>query len=216
LIVGVALPLASAGCASVELTQEIFAKRQVEVDEHFLKVETDVRDQGDRIDRAEVRVGQLDRKLAETRQLARNVGVQPPPPVMARATPPEPPAPRPAPDRTPRAVRTLVAVVHVPFGFDRADLDAGAEAALTTVLKELRENTALTLDLEGSTDNAGRADYNIRLSQRRVEAVKRWLVAHGVERTRIVGSTARGVAAGASVKEELKRRVMVKLMSSGE
>jgi outer membrane protein OmpA-like peptidoglycan-associated protein len=116
----------------------------------------------------------------------------------------------------PRAVRTLVAVIHVPFGFDRADLDPKAEVALAAILKELRENPAVTIDLEGSTDSVGRLDYNVRLSERRVEAVKRWLVGHGVDRARVIGSTARGPLANGPIAEPVKRRVMVKLMTSSE
>ena len=52
----------------------------------------------------------------------------------------------------------------------------------------------------------------MKLSQRRVEVVKRWLVGKGIEPHRIVGATARGPLSDASVKDTLKRRVMVKLM----
>jgi outer membrane protein OmpA-like peptidoglycan-associated protein len=54
------------------------------------------------------------------------------------------------------------------------------------------------------------------LSQRRVEAVRRWLLGHGIERARIVSATARGPLASVAVKDDLKRRVMVKLMSASE
>ena len=139
LIVGAALSLVGTGCASVEWTEELFAKRQVEVDERFQKVETDVRGQNDRIAQVEVHVAQLDNRLTETRELIRSVGTQAAPAVGARNSPPEARAPQPTPDRVPRAARTLVAVVHVPFGFDRADLDLGAEATVVTILKELRD-----------------------------------------------------------------------------
>jgi outer membrane protein OmpA-like peptidoglycan-associated protein len=95
---------------------------------------------------------------------------------------------------------------------DSADLDASAEAALTAIVKELRDSPHVTLDLEGATDPVGRLDYNIKLSQRRVEVVKRWLVDKGIAPNRIVGATARGPLSDASVKNNLKRRVMVKLM----
>ena len=58
-----ALSIFSAGCATAEWTEDLFAKRQVEVDARFVKVETDVRDQGGRIDRVEVRVANLDTRL---------------------------------------------------------------------------------------------------------------------------------------------------------
>jgi len=49
-----------------------------------------------------------------------------------------------------------------------------------------------------------------------VESVRRWLLSHGVERTRIVGSMGRGPLVNASLNEGVKRRVMIKLMSSVE
>jgi len=213
-VVLAALSLGSAGCATVDWTEDLFAKRQVEVDDHFTKVETEVRQQGQRIDQVEVRVAKLDERLTETRGLVQGASV--PAPSVARATTPATAAARPTTDRPSGPARTLVTVVHVPFGFDRADLDAAAEAALAPILKEMRSSARLTIDLEGATDAAGGLDYNLKLSQRRVEAVRRWLVGHGVDRARIVGSTARGPLVNAPVKDDLKRRVTVKLMSVGE
>lgn len=140
-------------------------------------------------------------------------------PVVAQA-----PGPRPgdAPPRTARAIpgdaaaRILVGVVHVRFGFDRADLDDSAEAALAEIVNELREDGRLTIDLEGATDPAGGREYNIGLSRRRVEAVTRWLVARGVDPGRIVVSTARGPLLDDSLTDDAKRRVMVKLMTTPE
>jgi outer membrane protein OmpA-like peptidoglycan-associated protein len=39
----------------------------------------------------------------------------------------------------------------------------------------------LVVDLEGYTDSTGDAAYNVQLSQRRVEAVRRFLAEKGVE-----------------------------------
>jgi outer membrane protein OmpA-like peptidoglycan-associated protein len=213
-IVVATLLLGSAGCATVHWTEELFAKRQVEVDDHFAKVETEVRQQGQRIEQVEVRIAKLDDRVTETREQVRGAGAGGPPlarPTMATTT-----APRPTTDLPLRPTRTLVTVVHVPFGFDRADLDPAAEAALAPILKELRRNAGLTIDLEGATDAVGGLDYNVKLSQRRVETVRRWLVGHGVDRARIVGSTARGPLFNVAVQDDLKRRVTVKLMSVGE
>lgn len=116
-----------------------------------------------------------------------------------------------APASTPR--RTLVAVVHVRFRFGGADLDAAAEAALAAIVQELRDDPALTVDLDGTTDPVGTVDYNVRLSQRRVEAVQRWLLTNGVSPSRIVGSAGRGPLLDTSVEDDAKRRVAVKLMA---
>jgi outer membrane protein OmpA-like peptidoglycan-associated protein len=210
-----ALVVFGAGCATVEWTEDLFAKRRVEVDTRFDKVETGVREQGERIDRVEVHVASLDTRLSETRDLVRTA--LPPAPTAGPARP-APAEMRPTATAADRAVRgrTLIGVVHVPFGFDRADLEPGAEAALAAIAKELREHPSMTIDLEGTTDAVGRLDYNLRLSQRRVEAVTRWLTARGVDRSRIVGAKGRGPVVNTAVKDDVKRRVMVKLMTSAE
>jgi outer membrane protein OmpA-like peptidoglycan-associated protein len=214
-----------AGCATQEWTQTLFAKRQVEVDQRFAKVETEVREQRDRIDGVEVRVNHLDTQLTETRSLLRGLAAHAPSRVGgseaqapgSRAAPSTTPEEQPArsiPER-PRPGHTLVSIFHVHFGFDRADVDARAAAALTAVLEELRDNPNITIALEGTTDTVGRLDYNMRLSQRRVEMVKRFLVDNGVDQARIVSSTGRGPLTDESVKNDVKRRVMVKMISPG-
>jgi outer membrane protein OmpA-like peptidoglycan-associated protein len=207
----VTLSILCTGCvATHEWTHELFAKREAQVDERFVKVETGVREQGERIERVESRVTELGSGLAETREIVNVAVTQRTYSAAVRnsapvATPPAPPA-----------ARTLVGVINVPFAFDRADLDPSAEAALSAIVKEVRESPQVTLDLEGATDPVGRLDYNIKLSQRRVEVVKRWLVDKGVAPGRIVAATARGPVSDASIKNDLKRRVMVKLMRSGD
>lgn len=193
------LVLSAAGCATEEWTTSLLSKRQVEVDERFTE-------HGQRIERVEGRVATLEVGLTETRDDVRHaLAMRPGLPVRKLPT-------LSTPDRAAASSRTLVAVVHVLFGFDRADLDTNAQAALESIVKQLREHPAITLDLEGATDAVGKMDYNVRLSQRRIAAVERWLADRGVERTRIVGTTSRGPLPDRSVKDSVKRRVMVKIM----
>ena len=205
-----ALALFGAGCATVDWTEGLFAKQRVEVDTRFGEVETGLREHGERIDRVEVRVATLDTRISETRDLVRTAIPQAPTAVPARKRPTAT-----APDWAARG-RTLIGVIHVPFGFDSAELKLGAEVALGSIEKELREHPTMTIDLEGTTDTVGSLDYNLRLSQRRVEAVMRWLTAKGVDRNRIVGTKGRGPVVSTSLKDDAKRRVMVKLMTSAE
>ncbi len=82
------LAISGAGCAGVEWTEQMFAKRQVEVDERFVKVETGVQQQGARIDRVEVQVAKIDSRLTETQDLVRGTGVTvSQPPSQAQAPP---------------------------------------------------------------------------------------------------------------------------------
>jgi outer membrane protein OmpA-like peptidoglycan-associated protein len=51
----------------------------------------------------------------------------------------------------------------------------------------LQENPGMYIELEGHTDNKGDAETLLKLSQDRVEAVKAYIVAHGIDGVRITG-----------------------------
>jgi outer membrane protein OmpA-like peptidoglycan-associated protein len=72
------------------------------------------------------------------------------------------------------------------------------------------------VDLEGYTDPTGTRDYNIGLSQRRVEAVRRYLIEQGAEMPRVnsVGMGPLTAAKGEDVAKQ--RRVTLKLMIAAE
>ena len=79
---------------------------------------------------------------------------------------------------------------HVPlygitFDFNKATLRADSEGSLQRILTVLQGDAALALEVQGHTDNVGGDDYNLKLSQERADAVKTWLVGHGVPATRI-------------------------------
>lgn len=84
-----------------------------------------------------------------------------------------------------RYKRELVKTVVISFRFGKWELDAAGQLALVGVVKELKENPNLGVDLVGHTDSAGSALYNLELSQRRVEAVRRFLAGKGVDLQRI-------------------------------
>jgi outer membrane protein OmpA-like peptidoglycan-associated protein len=69
------------------------------------------------------------------------------------------------------------AVVHeIHFGFNSAEILPGSEVVLNQIAKVLQENPKMELIIEGHTDNVGGAKFNLELSRKRAEAVKRWLV----------------------------------------
>lgn len=190
--IAIALSLWGAGCIATEKwTRDLVRKREAHIEDRVVNVETRVREQRDRLEKVEVRVTEL-----ESRSDRRAATTQKESSAATRST----------------ARRTLVAVIQVPFAFDRADLDPRAEVALATIVAELRDSPQMTIDLEGTTDPVGSLEYNVKLSQRRVEAVKRGLVEKGVEPERIISSAARGPLVNSSLNNKLKRRVMVKLM----
>lgn len=110
-----------------------------------------------------------------------------------------------------RYKRDLVETLHVQFAFDRSDLSDGAQTALLQVTKELKENPLLSVDLEGYTDPTGPREYNVGLSQRRVESVRRFLVGNGADLSRI-HAVGLGPLQGKGEQAALQRRVTVRLM----
>ena len=110
-----------------------------------------------------------------------------------------------------RYKRDLVETLHVQFAFDRSDLSDGAQTALLQVTKELKQNPQLSVDLEGYTDPTGPREYNVGLSQRRVESVRRFLIGNGADLSRI-HSVGLGALQQGTEKPALQRRVTVRLM----
>jgi len=61
------------------------------------------------------------------------------------------------------------------FKFDSANLTDEGKAALDEVAAAVTTSNDTILVLEGHTDSTGDKTYNIRLGERRIEAVKRYL-----------------------------------------
>ena len=119
------------------------------------------------------------------------------------------PTPEPEPAEPP-----LMRFQDVLFDFDRSNLRPEADAILAPVLEMLQRDPSLSVDIEGHADWMGSDDYNIRLSQRRAQAVVDWLVARGIARERLnaVGKGEREPIASNETAEgrQLNRRVEVR------
>jgi len=64
----------------------------------------------------------------------------------------------------------------IQFQFDSAMLDERYMGMLDDIASSLAQNPDAILVLAGRTDSAGSKDYNVKLGQRRVDAVKHYLV----------------------------------------
>jgi OOP family OmpA-OmpF porin len=216
-----ALVLAGAGCATKGYVREVVgqseAKTGTQIGEQASRIDDQgkrVAEQAGRVDAqakqlADVggRVGKLDTSVDEFGTIARTASTKADE-AMARADEVN--------ARVSRALDNryqwkLVETIHVQFGLDRAELTDAAQTALAELIKELAENPALRVDLEGYTDSVGSAQHNLQLSERRAEAVRRFLVAHGVELSRInwIGM---GEIKGPKADQAKNRRVTVRLM----
>ena len=61
------------------------------------------------------------------------------------------------------------------FGFDKADLTPESKQQLAGLITQAGSRTRYIVEVRGFTDTTGSADYNLRLSQRRADAVVREL-----------------------------------------
>ncbi len=71
------------------------------------------------------------------------------------------------------------------FAQGKSTIDPKSYAELDEVVQMMKENTKMEIQLEGHTDNIGSAKANLALSEQRVEAVKKYLVAKGIAKDRV-------------------------------
>ena len=76
---------------------------------------------------------------------------------------------------------------QISFATGSDEILPNSEPILFEVVDALLRNPGIELvETQGHTDNSGAHDLNMRLSQKRAEAVQRWLTQHGVEPTRLM------------------------------
>lgn len=101
-------------------------------------------------------------------------------------TPPPPPKPVPKPAPKPKPVAAKVTLAaDVLFDFDKAVLKAEGKSKLDDLANKVRGINLEVVIAIGHTDSIGSDAYNQKLSVRRAESVKAYLVSKGVEPNRI-------------------------------
>ncbi len=75
---------------------------------------------------------------------------------------------------------------NVYFDFDKWDIREDAIVALTGLLKEMKGNPKMKIEIAGHTDADGKDDYNMQLSQHRANSVVNWLVKNGISSKRLL------------------------------
>lgn len=106
-------------------------------------------------------------------------GAAPPPPPPAPA-PVAQPAAQPAPAAPPPAPAPVTRNFTVFFDWDSAQLTPDAQEVLKNVVENARQGNVTAIEVIGHADTSGPADYNQRLSVRRAEAVREYLIAQGM------------------------------------
>ncbi|MCB0384566.1 MAG: OmpA family protein [Bdellovibrionales bacterium] len=73
----------------------------------------------------------------------------------------------------------------VNFDYDQATLTASARKILSGNASWIKENSSLTIQIEGHCDSRGSIEYNLSLGERRAKAVKTYLVSLGIDGKRM-------------------------------
>jgi OOP family OmpA-OmpF porin len=113
---------------------------------------------------------------------------KPPPPPAAVVVPPAPaPAARPVvPVAPPKVVSEKVTYAADAFyDFDKATLKPEGKAKLDELASKIKDFTLEVVIAVGHTDSVGSDAYNQKLSLRRAESVKAYLVSKGIEANRV-------------------------------
>ncbi|RAK59039.1 peptidoglycan-associated lipoprotein Pal [Phenylobacterium hankyongense] len=113
-----------------------------------------------------------------------------PPPAAQPAPPPAAPAPAPGPvAQGPLAGSEQDFVINIGdrayFDFDSYSLRPDAQATVDGQAGWLRRYPAVRVRIEGNCDERGTREYNLALGARRANAVRDYLVSHGVTPDRI-------------------------------
>jgi len=109
-----------------------------------------------------------------------------PAPAPAAAPAPAPaPAPAAAPARPPAAASKVTYAADAFFDFDKSVLKAEGKAKLDDLVGKMKAINLEVIIAVGHTDSVGADAYNQKLSVRRAEAVKAYLVSKGVEKNRV-------------------------------
>jgi outer membrane protein OmpA-like peptidoglycan-associated protein len=102
-------------------------------------------------------------------------------------------------------------LVGITFAFDSADIQPASEDTLIRAAQSLRDNPTARVEIDGHTDDIGTPAYNSKLSEARAAAVADWLIAHGIDGSRLTvrgfGNTRPKAANDSEANRALNRRI---------
>ena len=106
-----------------------------------------------------------------------------PAPAAAPAAPAVAPAPAPAP--APAVATKVTYAADAFFDFDKSVLKPAGKAKLDDLISKVKDIDLEVIIAVGHTDSVGSDAYNQKLSMRRSESVKAYLVSKGIEKNRV-------------------------------
>ncbi len=109
----------------------------------------------------------------------------PAPAAMAAAVAAAQPAPMPQPAPAAPLLQKIAFSADALFAFDKSELKPEGKAMLDDLVRQLNGATYGVISATGHTDRFGSDAYNQKLSERRADTVKEYLVSHDILASRI-------------------------------
>jgi outer membrane protein OmpA-like peptidoglycan-associated protein/opacity protein-like surface antigen len=111
-------------------------------------------------------------------------------------------------------INVPIVLEGITFATNKYEITPESEKVLQGALKTLQVHKDIVVQIGGHTDNVGSNAYNQKLSQRRADAVKAWLVSKGISSDRIIavgyGEEYPRVANDTAENRRLNRRIEFK------
>lgn len=85
----------------------------------------------------------------------------------------------------------LAKILNIPiiyFDFDKSNIRPDAAAELEKVVTVMKKYPTLKIDVRSHTDSRGTDSYNMKLSQRRNESTRAYIVSRGIDASRLIGA----------------------------
>ena len=110
---------------------------------------------------------------------------KPPPPPEPKPRAPEPEKPKPEPEKPKPVAEKVTFAADVLFDFDKAVIKPEGKSKLDDISNKAKGVNLEVVIAIGHADSVGSDAYNQRLSVRRAESVKAYLVSRGIEANRV-------------------------------
>jgi OOP family OmpA-OmpF porin len=82
-------------------------------------------------------------------------------------------------------VNATAVLNNIFFETDKFELHDNSVTELDEIIRFLKNNPKINVEIGGYTDNVGTEDYNLQLSQKRAQSVGNYLSSHGIDASRI-------------------------------
>ncbi len=89
----------------------------------------------------------------------------------------------------PAAEQGAIIFRNILFDFNKSNVKPDSFAVLDEVVEYLATNKGIKMEIQGHTDNKGSAEYNMKLSYKRADSVRKYIVGKGIapERLKVNG-----------------------------